>query len=276
MSNILNTILETKRSDVIARRKDIPLSEIENKARTQSPPRGFIRALQTPSGCPAMIAEIKKASPSRGVIRADFDPASIALSYADNGATCLSVLTDTPYFQGEEKHLTDARHAVDLPVLRKDFILDPYQVAETRAMGADCLLLILAGLDDTQAAELEDAAYTWNLDVLIETHDEWEIERALRLRSPLIGINNRNLKTLEVTLETTRNLAPLIPANRLTVCESGIKTPEQIRLMTELGADAFLIGETLLLENNPGMALRRLIEGQTDIKAKNQNEHTAT
>ena len=258
MNNILNAILATKRTDITARRADFPLSEVENKARAQTPPRGFARALQKQAGHPAVIAEVKKASPSRGIIRSSFDPASIALGYAAGGATCLSVLTDKPYFQGEEEHLVIARKAVDLPVLRKDFILDPYQVAETRAMGADCLLLILAALDDNQAAELEDAAYGWNMDVLIETHDEQEIERALRLRSPLIGINNRNLKTLEVTLTTTEHLAPLIPTDRLTICESGIKTPQHIQSMMRAGADAFLIGESLLLDNDPEMAVRRL------------------
>ncbi len=258
MRTILDTILATKRDDITARRAACPLSEIEHKARAQTPPRGFTQALHAQAGHPAIIAEIKKASPSHGLIRSPFDPASIALSYAAGGATCLSVLTDTPYFQGEEDHLVQARNAVDLPVLRKDFILDPYQVVETRAMGADCLLLILAALDDGQAAELEDAAYGWKMDVLIETHDEREIERALRLRSPLIGINNRNLKTLEVSLTTTETLAPLIPDDRLTVCESGIKTLEHIQSMIQAGANAFLIGESLLLDNDPAMAVRRL------------------
>jgi len=208
-----------------------------------------------------LIAEIKKASPSKGLIRKDFDPTQIATAYKQGGATCLSVLTDLPYFQGEDDHLTEARSIVDLPILRKDFILDPYQVIESRALGADCILLILAALDDVLAAELEASAIDdWGMDVLIEIHDSKQLDRAMRLRSPLLGINNRNLKTLKTDIETTRRLAPLVKdAKRLVISESGLYTPEDLALMYEAGAKCFLIGESLMRQSDIKTATRHLL-----------------
>ena len=208
-----------------------------------------------------LIAEIKKASPSKGLIRKDFDPTQIATAYKQGGATCLSVLTDLPYFQGEDDHLTEARSIVDLPILRKDFILDPYQVIESRALGADCILLILAALDDVLAAELEATAIDdWGMDVLIEIHDSRQLDRAMRLRSPLLGINNRNLKTLKTDIETTRRLAPLVEdARRLVISESGLYTPEDLALMYEAGAKCFLIGESLMRQSDIKTATRHLL-----------------
>ena len=233
----------------------------------QDPPRGFAAALQarvaqaaaSPSATPAVIAEIKKASPSKGVIRPDFDPVAFARSYERGGATCLSVLTDRDYFQGHDDYLRQARAATRLPVLRKDFTVDPWQVLEAAAMGADCILLIVAALADAQMAELEACAREHRLDVLVEVHDAAELERALRLSSPLLGINNSNLHDFSVTLDTTLSLLPQVPADRLLVTESGIFTRADIRLMRDNGVDTFLIGESLMRADDPGTALAELI-----------------
>lgn len=247
MTDRLVEICDAKRAHVAACRAARPLHDLEARLPAE-PARGFIRALsaEMDAGRAGLIAEIKRASPSRGVIRADFDPAALARSYEAGGAACLSVLTDAPYFQGADEHLAAARAACALPVLRKDFMLDPYQVVEARVIGADAVLLIMTALDDGQASELEAAARGLGLDVLIEVHDEAELERALRLRSPLIGINNRDLKTLRVDLATTERLARQVPADRLLVCESGIGSPADIARMRSAGTHCFLVGESLL------------------------------
>jgi len=261
MSDVLQRICADKRAEVALRRRERPLSAVEAAARTASPPRGFAECLATRSrsGGYAVIAEIKRASPSRGLIRADFDPVALARAYAAGGATCLSVLTDTPYFQGADDDLVTARTAVDLPVLRKDFTLDPYQVAEARALGADCVLLIMAALDDGAAAELAAAAAEWGLDVLIEVHDAAELDRALKPDARLIGINNRNLKTLDVDLRTTELLAPTVPSDRLVVSESGLANTADLARMVKAGAGAFLVGESLMREPDVAEALRALL-----------------
>ncbi len=248
MNGVLAEICAAKRGHVAARRAERPLGVLEAALPGAPAPRGFVRALraQVGAGRVGLIAEIKRASPSRGVIRADFHPPALAKAYAAGGAACLSVLTDGPYFGGEIGHLVAARASVGLPVLRKDFILDAYQVFEARAAGADALLLIMAALGDAQAAELEAAAHGLGLDVLVEVHDEAELERALALRSPLIGVNNRDLKTLAVDLATTERLAPLVPADRLLVCESGIGSPADVVRMGEAGVRCFLVGESLM------------------------------
>ena len=247
MSDRLAEICAVKREHVARCKVRCPLAEIE-AALPGEPPRGFIRALRSKAaaGRPGLIAEIKRASPSKGLIRADFDPATLARAYAAGGAACLSVLTDTPFFQGADAHLAEARTAAALPAIRKDFMLDPYQVAEARMLGADAILLIVAALGDAQAAELEAAAESFGLDVLIEVHDEAELERALRLRSPLVGINNRNLKTFEVDLANTERLARLAPPDRLLVCESGIGEHADIARMQAAGVHCFLVGESLM------------------------------
>ena len=247
MSDRLAEICAVKLEHVARCKARRPLAEIE-AALPGEPPRGFIRALrsQAAAGRPGLIAEIKRASPSKGLIRADFDPATLARAYAAGGAACLSVLTDTPFFQGDDAHLAEARTAADLPAIRKDFMLDPYQVAEARMLGADAILLIVAALGDAQAAELEAAAESFGLDVLIEVHDEAELERALRLRSPLVGVNNRNLKTFEVDLANTERLARLAPPGRLLVCESGIGTHADVARMQAAGVHCFLVGESLM------------------------------
>lgn len=258
MSNVLTTICDRKREHIALRRAECPEERLRAALPFCPPTRGFRRALQErPIG---LIAEIKKASPSRGVIRPDFSPPDLAVAYETGGASCLSVLTDTPYFQGEDSYLASARNATSLPVLRKDFMLDPYQIVESRVLGADCILLIMAALSDEQACELERAALALKMDVLVEVHDESELERALtHLSSPLLGINNRNLKTLEVDLSTTERLARLTPDTRTIVCESGIHNHNDIRRMMRSGIHCFLVGESLMSKPNVAQATRTLL-----------------
>ena len=260
MSTILDRIKTYKLAEVAARKAARPLADLEAAARAAPPPRGFARALKeaVTTGY-GLIAEIKKASPSKGLIRADFDPAALAQAYQAGGATCLSVLTDTPSFQGADGFLLAAHAAVTLPCLRKDFIYDPWQVTESRALNADCILLIMASLEDSQAAELEAAAMALGMDVLIEVHDEAELERTTVLKSPLIGINNRNLHSFEVTLETTRRLARLVPEDRLIVAESGLHTPGDLADLAQFGARCFLIGESLMRQADVAGATRAIL-----------------
>jgi indole-3-glycerol phosphate synthase len=257
MSNILDQIVAVKQVEVAAARVRVSESALREQAAAQSAPRGFAAALRAKvaAGQPAVIAEIKKASPSKGVIREHFLPAEIAASYARHGAACLSVLTDERFFQGHADFLRQARAACSLPVLRKDFMVDPYQVLEARAMGADCILLIAACLSDAQMAELEACAIAQSLDVLVEVHDGEELDRALRLKTPLLGINNRNLKTFDVTLDTTLGLLPRVPADRLLVTESGIGGRADVQRMRAADVQAFLVGETFMRADDPGAAL---------------------
>jgi indole-3-glycerol phosphate synthase len=261
MTDILAEIVERKRQDVAVAKATRSFNDLALIARAAGRVRGFVSALRAAlaEGRFGLIAEIKKASPSHGLIRAEFHPAALARAYQSAGAACLSVLTDRPYFQGEPAHLEAARAAVSLPVLRKDFMIDPWQVAEARAMGADCILLIMAALSDAQAAELEAAAGEFGLDVLVEVHDAAELERALRLRTRLLGINNRNLKTLKTDLRTTIELAEGLPADRLPVSESGLQDNEDLQRMARHGIGCFLVGESLLRHGDVAAATRALL-----------------
>jgi indole-3-glycerol phosphate synthase len=259
-SGILTRILAAKAKEVAAAKTVTPLAALREKARSASPVRDFVGALHSriTAGSAAVIAEIKKASPSRGVLRPIFEPAAIAQRYEAGGAACLSVLTDREYFQGAPEHLVAARAACSLPALRKDFVLDEYQVVESRALGADCILLIVAALDDTRLAALETCARELGMAVLAEVHDADELDRALRLETPLIGVNNRDLRSFHVALETTLDLLPRIPGERLVVTESGILAPADVARMRAAGVHAFLIGEAFMRAADPGAALHEL------------------
>jgi indole-3-glycerol phosphate synthase len=260
MVNVLEQICDDKKTHVADCKSRIPVAELSESAARATPPRGFAKALRAASrDAYGLITEIKRASPSKGLIRPDFDPATLARAYADGGATCLSVLTDIPYFQGKDDHLVAARAAVDLPVLRKDFMVDPYQITESRALGADCILLIIAALTASEAQEMEDLAVSLGMDVLIEVHNEDELESALRLKSPLIGINNRNLKTLKTDTATTLRLAQYVPDDRILVCESGLGGPEDLATMARVGARCFLIGESLMRQDDVTLAVETLL-----------------
>ena len=260
MSDILNKILATKTEEIAAAKRSEPLEALREAAEWMPPARDFVGAVRAKiaAGRPAVIAEIKKASPSKGVIRADFRPAEIAASYAAGGAACLSVLTDREYFQGSPEYLKAARDACDLPVLRKDFMIDPYQVYEARAMGADCILLIVAALSLAQMQEMEDIAMQLGMAVLVESHDGDELDISLQLKTPLIGINNRNLRTFETRLETTIDLMDEIPVDRIVVTESGILTPAAVALMRAHEVETFLVGEAFMRADDPGAELARL------------------
>ncbi len=266
MSDILARILARKAEEVAARRGSVPQDELIARCRAAPPPRGFAAALERKiaQGSPAVIAEVKKASPSKGLIRPDFDPAQIAASYEAGGAACLSILTDVDFFQGADAYLRQARAACSLPVLRKDFTVDAYQVHEARALGADCILLIVAALDDARLSELAALALSIGLDVLVEVHDAAEMARALALpaaRGLILGVNNRNLRTFEVSLDTTLALKAIVPDGRRIVTESGILGPADVARMREAGIDAFLVGEAFMRAPDPGEELARLFAG---------------
>lgn len=264
MSDVLARICDIKRANVAERKAASPLADLERAAANTPPPLGFVQAIETTirQGRFALIAEIKKASPSKGLIRADFDPPALASAYKAGGATCLSVLTEEPHFQGADAYLSEARGATTLPCLRKDFTLDPYQVVEARVIGADCILLIMAALSDDQARSLAGLAGDLGLDVLVEVHDRTELDRALRLDARLIGINNRNLKTLAIDLSTTEALAPHVPEDRRMISESGLYDHDDLLRMADVGARCFLVGESLMREADVTAATRRLLDGE--------------